>query len=153
MNSEIFGTPSLKILSFVVYITMSSVREFWEFWEFWDLTLSRAISAGHAAEETRKHVREVVQSQSTTNFHKINEIRKHCHQAPNEKINKCKFCNESHPRGKCQANRKPCLNYNWKNHFKVCCPRNRKKLPKIEQTESDCEESSDLEFFVETIGI
>ena len=67
---------------------MSSVREFWEFWEFWDLTLSRAISAGHAAEETRKHVREVVQSQSTTNFHKINEIRKHCHQAPNEKYKK-----------------------------------------------------------------
>ena len=50
-----------------------------------DLTLSRAISAGHVAEVTRKHVREILQSQPTADFHKINKLRKSCHQAPNEK--------------------------------------------------------------------
>ena len=45
------------------------------------------------------------------------------------------------------------LNCNQKNHFKVCCPRNRKKVHEIEQTESHCEESSDPEFFVEAVSI
>ena len=87
----------------------------------------------------------------------INKLCKPCHQVPNEKskeiIKKCKFCNASYPRGKCPACGKSCLNCNGKNHFKVCCPRNRKKAQKIEQIETDCEESSDLEFFVEAISI
>ena len=35
------------------------------------LTLSRAISAGHAAEETRKHAREILLSQSAAGLHKL----------------------------------------------------------------------------------
>ena len=31
-----------------------------------DLTLSKAISAGHVAEETRKHAREILRSQPST---------------------------------------------------------------------------------------
>ena len=95
------------------------------------LTLSRAISTGHAAQKTRKHALEILQSQSATDLHKINKLRKPRHQAPNEKskdiIKKCKFFNGSHPRGKCPAYEKSCLNCNRKNHFKVCCPRNQKK--------------------------
>ena len=41
-----------------------------------DLTLSRAISAGHAIEETRKHDREILQVQSTADLHKINKLCK-----------------------------------------------------------------------------
>ena len=69
-----------------------------------DLTFLRAIIAGHAAKETRKHACETLQSQSAADLHKINKLHKSCHQAPNEKskeiIKKCKSCNGSHPRGK-----------------------------------------------------
>ena len=41
-----------------------------------DLTLSRAISAGHAAEETRKHACEILQFQSAAEFYKINKLHK-----------------------------------------------------------------------------
>ena len=50
-----------------------------------DLTFSRAISAGHVAEETRKHTREILQFQSGTDLLKINKLRKSRHQVPNEK--------------------------------------------------------------------
>ena len=65
-----------------------------------------------------------------------------------KEIIKCKPCNGSHPRGKCLAYGKLCLTCNRKNHFKVCCPQNGKKVHKIGQTESNCEENSNLEFFV-----
>ena len=42
---------------------------------------------------------------------------------------------------------------NRKKHFNFCCPWNWKKVHKIKQTESDCEKSSNLEFFEETISI
>ena len=51
-----------------------------------DLTLSSAISAGHAAEKTRKHACKILQSQSATNLHKINKLRKSCHQAKSKEI-------------------------------------------------------------------
>ena len=109
----------------------------------------------HAAEETRKLGREILQSQSTANLCKINKLRKPRHQGPNEKskgiVKKCKFYNGSHPRGKYQVYGKSCLNWNRKSDFKVCCPRNRKRVYEIKQTETKCEESSDLECFVEKI--
>ena len=64
-----------------------------------DLTLSRAISARYAAEETLKHAREIFQSQP--NYPLILKPR---HQAPNQKskeiTKESKFCNWSHPRVK-----------------------------------------------------
>ena len=41
-----------------------------------DLTLPRAIGAGHAAEEIRKHAREILESQFTADLRKINELHK-----------------------------------------------------------------------------
>ena len=54
---------------------------------------------------------------------------------------KCKFCDSSHPRGKCPAYGKVCHVCNKKNHFKVCCSHVGKKVDEIEKDESD--ESSD----------
>ena len=50
-----------------------------------DLTLLRAISAGHAAEKTQKHASEILKSQSAANLHKINKLNKPRQQAPNKK--------------------------------------------------------------------
>ena len=41
-----------------------------------ELTLSKAISAGHAAEETCKHAREILNSNETINLHKISKQSK-----------------------------------------------------------------------------
>ena len=68
-----------------------------------DLTLSKAISAGHAAEETSKHVREILRSQPTAVIDKIfkKKLNKSSHntryQNTRDFINKCKFCDSSHP--------------------------------------------------------
>ena len=50
-----------------------------------DLTLSRAVSAGHAIEETREHDREILQVQSTADLRKINKLCKSRYQVRNEK--------------------------------------------------------------------
>ena len=50
-----------------------------------DLTLSRAISAGHAIEESREHDREILQVQSTADLRKINKLCKSRYQVRNEK--------------------------------------------------------------------
>ena len=106
---------------------------------------------------TQKYARKILQFQSAADFHKINKLHKPCHQVPNqilkEIIKKYKFCNGSNLRGKCPAYGKLCSNCNRKNHFKFCCPRNQKKVHEIKQIETGCEESSDLEVFVETISI
>ena len=105
-----------------------------------ELTLPKAISTGHAAEETRKHVREIVQSNKTIDLHKISKHSKSRSQTSaqaTEIIEKCKVCENSHQRGKCSTYGKVCHNCNRKNLFKKCCPRNRKTLHEIEQTETE----------------
>ena len=126
-----------------------------------DLTQSKVISAGHAAEETRKHAREILRSQPTTDIDKILKkiMNKSNHNTRNQNtrdfIKKCKFCNSSHPRGKCPAYGKVCRVCNKKNHFKVCCPRVGKKVHEIEKNESDePSDQSDYDFFfIETVNI
>ena len=51
-----------------------------------DLTLSKAISTGHAAEATRKHSREILRSQPTTDIDKIckKKLNKSTHNTPNQ---------------------------------------------------------------------
>ena len=72
-----------------------------------DLNLSKAISAGHAAEETGKHVREILRSQPSADIDKIfkKKLNKSNHNTRNQNtrdfIKKCKFCDSSDPRGKC----------------------------------------------------
>ena len=125
-----------------------------------DLTLSKAISAGHAAEETRKHAREILRSQPSADIDKIfkKKLNKSNHNTRNQNtrdfIKKCKFCDSSHPRGKCPAYGKVCHVCNKRNHFKVCCPRVAKKVHEIEKDESEeHSDQSDYEFFIETVSI
>ena len=99
-----------------------------------DLPLSKAISAGHAAEEPRKHAREILRSQPTAVIDKVfkKKLNKSSHNTRNQNtrrfIKKCKFFDSSHTRGKCPAYGKVCYVCNRKNHFKVCCPRVGKKV-------------------------
>ena len=71
-----------------------------------DLTLSKAISAGHAAEETGK-ILEILRSQPSADIDKLfkKKLNKSnhntCNQNTRDFIKKCKFCDISHPRGKC----------------------------------------------------
>ena len=125
-----------------------------------DLTLSKAISAGHAAEETRKHAREILRSQPSADIDKIfkKKLNKSNHNTHNQNkrdfIKKCKFCDSSHPRGKCPAYGKVCHVCNKRSHFKVCCPRVAKKVHEIEKDESEeHSDQSDYEFFIETVSI
>ena len=106
-------------------------------------TLSKVISAGHAAEETRKHAHENLRSQPTTNIDKIfkkklNQPSRNIHnQNTRDLTKKCKFCNSSHPRGKCLPYEKVCYVCNKRNYFKVSCLRVGKKVHEIENDESD----------------
>ena len=105
-----------------------------------DLTLSKAISAGHAAEETRKHAREILRSQPTADIDTIfkKKLNKSSHNTRNQNtrdfIKKFKFSNSSHPRGKFRTYEKVCHVCNKNNHFKVCCPRVCKKYMKLKRT-------------------
>ena len=112
-----------------------------------DVTLSKAISPNHAAEATRKYAPEILRSQPSADIDKIfkKKLNKSNHNTRNQNtrgfIKKCKFCDSSHPRGKCPAYGKVCHVCNERNHFKVCCPRVSKKVHQIEK--DDSEEHSD----------
>ena len=90
-----------------------------------NLTLSKAVSASHAAEETFKHAREILRSQTSDNIDKIfkKKLNKSNRNTRNQNtrdfIKKCKFCDSSHPRGKFIAYGKVCHVCNKKNHFKI----------------------------------
>ena len=121
-----------------------------------ELTLPKAISAGHAAEETCKHAREILKSNETIDLHKILKHSKSRSQASapaTEIIKKCKFCENSDHHGKCPAYGKVCHNCNRKNHFKKYCPRNRKTLQEIEQTETESPSADEHKFFLDTINL
>ena len=120
------------------------------------MTLPKAISAGHTAEETRKYAKEILKSNETIDLHKISKHSKSRSQTSaqaTEKIKKCKFCENSHHRGKFPAYGKVCHNCSRKNHFKKCCPRNRKTLRKIEQTETESPSADEYEFFLDRINL
>ena len=91
------------------------------------LTLSKTIRTGHATEETSQHAREILRSQPTVDIDKIfnSKLNKSSHNTRNQNtrdfIKKCKFCDSSHPRGRCLAYGRVCNVCNKKNHFKVCC--------------------------------
>ena len=125
-----------------------------------DLTLSKAISADHVAEETRNHAHEILRPQPTADIDKIikKKLNKSSHNTRNqntrELIKKCIFCYSSHPQGRCPAYGKLCHVCNKKNHFKVYCPRVGKKVHEIEKGESDePSDQSDYDFFIETVNI
>ena len=123
-----------------------------------DLTLSKAITAGHASEEIRKHAREILRYQPTTDIDKIckKKLNDSSHNTRNQNTKefKCKFCDSSHPRGKHPAYGRIYQVCNNKSHFKVCFLRLGKKVHEIEKDCSDePSDKSDYEFFVETFNI
>ena len=91
-----------------------------------DLTLSKAISANHAAEETCKHAHEILRSQPSADVDKIfkkklNKFNQNTHnQNTRDFIKKCKFCDSSHPQGKCPAYGKVCHVCNKRNKSLLC---------------------------------
>ena len=115
-----------------------------------ELTLPKAMSAGHAAAETHKDAHEILKSNGTIDLHKISKHSKFRGQTSTqakEIIKKCKFCKNSHHRGKCPGYGKVCHICNRKKHFKKCCSCNRKTL----ETESP---SADVyEFFLDPINL
>ena len=121
-----------------------------------ELALPKAISAGHAADETRKHAREILKLNETVDQPKISKhskSRSGTSTQTTEIIKRCKFCENSHHLGKCFACGKVCHNFNRKNHFKKCCPRNAKTLHKIKQTETESVSVGKYEFFLDTINL
>ena len=68
-----------------------------------DLTLEKAIAAGHAAEETKRHAQELKEHQESADVHKVNRSKDNQPRRPDKKskqfdntINKCKFCGGFH---------------------------------------------------------
>ena len=124
-------------------------------WES-DLSLPKAVFAGHAAEETRKHAREILKSNETIDLHKISKHSKSRVQTSaqaNDIIKKCKFCKDSHHRVKYSAYGKVYHNCNSKKHFKKCCPHKRKTFHEIEQTEAESPSTDEYEFFLDMIDL
>ena len=115
-----------------------------------ELTLPKTISAVHAAAETHKDAYKLLKSNETFDLHKILKHSKFTGQTfaqAKEITKKCTFCKDSHHRGKCAAYGKVCHNCNRKNHFKTCCPRNR-KIFKTKLNFAD-----EYEFFLDTINL
>ena len=121
-----------------------------------ELTLPKAISSGHAAKETHKHACKILKSGETIDLHKISKhskSRSGTSAQTTEIIKKCKFCKNSYHRGKCPDYGKVYHNCNRKNHFKKCCPCNRKTLHKIEQTKTESTSADKYKFFLDTINL
>ncbi|CAB4026344.1 Hypothetical predicted protein, partial [Paramuricea clavata] len=116
-----------------------------------DLTLAKAIDAGIAAEETKRHAKELEKHQQSSDIHQVYHSKerklKESSRAPDDVIKKYKFCNGSHQRGNCPAYGKRCRTCNRKNHFAVCCSQKSVKCV----TEQD--KSSDDEFFIDMVKV
>ena len=118
-----------------------------------DLTLEKAIAAGHAAEETKRHAKELRSYQDNADVHKVNrrmgkEHKKHDkdkhikqNKYENDIVKKCKFCNSTHLHGNCPAYGKKCRSCKRKNHFEICCPRRDVKAVAVKFDDSYSEVS------------
>ena len=127
-----------------------------------DLTLQKAIQLGHAAEETKRHVKELQKETDGKNFvdnvSKITEKRKKKFSKESigydkSYIKNCKFCSYSHKTGNCTAYGKKCRNCSKPNHFAKCCPEKPKFVRRVECDSSDSDEcyAGDNTFFVGSI--
>ena len=88
-----------------------------------------------------------------TRFQNTQNLRSQTSAQATEIIKKCKFFENSHHHDKCPAYGKVCHNGNGKNHFKKCCPHNRKTLHKIEQTETESPSADDCKFFLDMVNL
>ena len=122
-----------------------------------DLTLFKAIIAGHAGEETRKHVRKILRAQSTANIDKIfkrkpTQLSHNTHNHITRGfIKNVNFAIVHIPKANYG---KVCYVCNKNKHFKARFQRIGKKVHKIEKDESDePSHQSEYELFTETINI
>jgi hypothetical protein len=125
-----------------------------------DLTLAKATEAGIAAEETKRHTKELEKHQSDVHqvrHQKENRIKesKKTPQPSDDMRKKCKFCNGSHLRGVCPAYGKGCRNCNRRNHFAVCC--SQKSVKRVHQQDTSSDDSSlvgnDDEFYKDMVAV
>ncbi len=123
-----------------------------------DLTLEKAIAAGHAAEETKRHAKELKEHQESADVHKINRGRDKLPRSPDKRskhpdnvINKCKFCSGSHQRGKCPAYGKRCHKCQQRNHFEVCCPEKEVKSVAENNTPTTSSSDDEDEFYIDMV--
>ena len=149
-------TPSLTKDMIVCGITDNPLRE--RLLRDADLTLEKAIAAGHAAEETKRHAKELKEHQESADVHKINRGRDKLPRGPDKRskhpdnvINKCKFCSGSHQRGKCPAYGKRCHKCQRKNHFEVCCPEKEVKSVAENNTPTTSSSDDDDEFYIDMV--
>ena len=63
------------------------------------------------------------------------------------------FCKNADHHGKCPAYGKVCHNCNRKNHFKKCCPGNRKTLHEIKETETESPSADEYKFLLDMINL
>ncbi len=127
-----------------------------------DLTLQKAIQLGHAAEETKRHLKELQKETDGKNF--VDDVSKNTEKRKNKfskesigydksYIKNCKFCSYSHKRGNCTAYGKKCRNCSKSNHFAKCCQENPKFVRRVQCDSSDSDEcyAGDNTFFVGSI--
>ena len=86
-----------------------------------ELTLEKAISMGHSAEETNKHIKELAQDEGGNHIDMIQQKSKHGQQQ--NIINQCRYCSGKHQRGACPAFNRFCNKYGKKGHFASYCRR------------------------------
>ena len=123
-----------------------------------NLTLARAIEAGHASEETKRHARELEKQQVS----EINRVRSDQEKTSKTKdsltvlitddmIKKCKFCSGSHQRGNCPAYAKRCRNCNRKNHFASRCSQKMVNQVAVQDTSSSSSDENYDKFFIDIV--
>ena len=123
-----------------------------------DLTLEKAIAAGHAAEETKRHAKELKEQQESADVHKVHRLKDKQPRIPDKKskhpdsiINKCKFCGGFHQRGKCPAYGKRCHKCQRRNHFEVCCPEKEVNGVAEKNNPTTSSSSDDDEFYIDMV--
>ena len=113
-----------------------------------ELTLPKAISVSHAAEETRKHAHEILKSNETIHQHKISKhsnSRSQTSAQGTEIIKTASFAKT--------LTTVVNVKFNRKNLVKKCCPRNRKTLHDTEQTEIESPSADKYDFFLDTTNL
>ena len=90
-----------------------------------ELTLQKAVQLGHAAEETKRHVKEL--QNDTVHKKKFDgngkkNVPRSSSGCGKSLIKNCKFCSYTHKRGNCSAYGKKCKNCLKPNHFAKFCP-------------------------------
>ena len=127
------------------------------------LTLEKAISICRASEATERQAKEMENDPSIDNVDSITnsrqrDVRKQVSQRPNdrpemsrnnEQAKACKYCRNTHQRGRCPAYGKMCNNCRKWNHFAAVCQ--SKTVSNIEK-ENPSNDAERPEFFVGTVG-